>query len=96
MFRGESDSDVTVKRIVDGPTDNDQTRSHNRQFSADDCKKMNLKVTMLEDDHEFQDLVLSVHHSTLLTFNSTAAIKIIENQAGKAHIVESNPPAPRQ
>lgn len=95
MFRDKPDSDAIVKRIVDGLTDNDQTKSHNRQFSADDCKMMNLKVTMLEDDHDLQDLVLSVHHSTLLTFNNTAAIKIIENQTGKAHIIDFSPPTPR-
>lgn len=95
MFKDDSNSAVLVERIVNSLTDNDQTKSHNRQFSADDCKKLNLKVTMLEDDHEFQDLVLSVHHSTLLTFNNTAAIKIIENQNGKTHIIEYNPPPPR-
>ena len=95
MFKDDPNADVIVKKIVDGLTDNDQTKSHNRQFSADDCIGLNLKVKMFEDDPELQDLVLSVHHSALLTFNNTSAIKIIENQQGKSHIIEVSSPPPR-
>jgi hypothetical protein len=33
-----------------------------------------------------QDAVLSLHHSCILTLNSTRAYKIIENHLGKAFI----------
>jgi hypothetical protein len=38
----------------------------------------------LEDDPKLQDLVLTIHHSYMHTFASSAAIKIIENQNGNA------------
>src|ERR1700730_4082426 len=43
-------------------------------------------VTALEDDQKLQDLALSVHHATILTFNSTPAVKIIENDRGVSYI----------
>ena len=46
------------------------------------AKKIGLIIKSLEDDfdQEFQDLVLTVHHSFMHTFSSSGAIKIIENQ----------------
>ncbi|MBQ7561129.1 MAG: hypothetical protein IJS99_04775 [Synergistaceae bacterium] len=46
---------------------------------------------MLEDDNTLQDLVLSVHHAYVITFGSTPAFKIIENQDSKAFISTLQP-----
>jgi len=40
----------------------------------------------LEADQTFQDLVLSIYHATTHTFNGSPAVKIIENQNGRAYI----------
>jgi len=45
-----------------------------------------VKVVRLEDDHDLQDAVLSVHHATMHTFSGTPATKIIENQHGRAWV----------
>ena len=47
---------------------------------------MGLKIIRLEDDQKLQDLVLSVHHATSITFSATPAAKIIENHLGKAYV----------
>ncbi len=47
---------------------------------------MGLVIEDLEDDPEFQDLILSVFHATTHTFDGTDAVKIIENQNGKAFV----------
>ena len=47
---------------------------------------MGLIIEDLEDDQEFQDLILSVFHATTHTFNGTNAVKIIENHTGKAFV----------
>ena len=88
MYNGEN-ADETIKEIIKSLTDNDETKSHNRQFSAQKCKDLKLKITMMEDDPKLQDLILSIHHAAILTFSNTAAIKIIENHVGKSHIIES-------
>ena len=96
MFNGEEEGEATVTEIVKGLTDNDVTKSHNRQYTAQKCIDLKLKVSMIENDPILQDLVLSIHHATILTFSQTNAIKIIENQAGKSHIIELAPsPNPR-
>ncbi len=96
MFVDNGDKDEIVKKIVHKLTDNDETKSHNRQFSATKCKELGLKVSMIEDDPELQDIVLSIHHASILTITSTAAAKIIENNQGKSHIIQYNPPPPNQ
>lgn len=41
-----------------------------------------LKVIALEDDQNLQEKILSVFHSTIVTFEVTNCVKIIENQEG--------------
>ena len=60
--------------------------SHGRRIGREQAKKFGLKITNLEDDPVFQDLVLSVFYSTTFTFDATPAAKIIENHLGHAFI----------
>ncbi len=46
-----------------------------------------MRVIDLEDDQALQDAVLSVHHATLHTLNGPT-VKIIENQQGKAFVLQ--------
>ena len=57
--------------------------THGRPFDFDQAKSIGLKVTLLEDDQRLQDLILSIFHATMLTFDTTPCVKIIENQMGK-------------
>ncbi|MGH2878188.1 MAG: hypothetical protein ACRDK4_01080 [Solirubrobacteraceae bacterium] len=41
-------------------------------------------VVDLEDDGEFQDLVLSVHHSIMHSFGATGMVKLVENHHGRS------------
>jgi hypothetical protein len=45
-----------------------------------------LDIEMMEEDQHLQEEVLTLHHITMLTLTDTPAIKIIENQEGKAYI----------
>jgi len=47
---------------------------------------MGLRIRELEENQEFQDAVLSLHHACMLTFSATPAFKIIENHRGVAFI----------
>ncbi len=58
-------------------------KTHGRPINYDIALEKGLKVIRLEDDQELQDRVLSVYHSTLITFDVTSCIKIIENHNGK-------------
>lgn len=78
MF-SDAQEDETVKRIVSFLNDHSQSKIHARHFSLQTCEEIGLKISKLEDDDELQDLVLSVHHISMITLQHTAAVKIIEN-----------------
>lgn len=58
-------------------------RTHGRPINYQLAREQGLKISLLEDEQEFQDKVLSVFHSTLVTFDVTPCVKIIENHRGK-------------
>lgn len=58
-------------------------RTHGRPINIDKALEQGLKVTPLEADQKLQDLVLSIFHSTMVTFDVTPCVKLIENQNGK-------------
>ena len=88
MFSDEtrSEADPKVASIVEALGDHALTKSHSRHLSASRCKELGLKVVNLEEDPQFQDAVLSLHHACMLTFDTTPAIKLIENHKGTAFI----------
>lgn len=78
-----------ASQIVLHLSDHSETLSHERHIHIDECKKLGLIVENLENiqkQDNFQDRVLSTHHAYMLTFSSTPAVKIIENQNGVAVI----------
>ena len=55
-----------------------------------EIKDIGLKVEELEEDQKLQDLVLSVHHATIISLTQTHAVKIMENNIGKSYVQISN------
>lgn len=86
MFKDDGDRDAKANKIVDELGSHSLTLSHERHISKQDALGLDLKVSALEDDPTLQDLVLSVHHASILTLTNTEAIKIIENHDGVAFI----------
>ena len=86
MLIDNEDPDTKAGEIAKELSDHALTKSHARHLSADKCKSIGLKVTMLEDNQRLQDAVLTVHHACIHTLSSTPAFKIIENHKGVAFI----------
>ena len=86
MFKGLNHSEETARKIAAELADHKKYKSHGRPISRDQAKQLGLVIEDLETDQKFQDLVLSVFHATTHTLNGTSALKIIENQLGKAFI----------
>jgi predicted amino acid-binding ACT domain protein len=86
MFVDREDAEDISKEIAAKLADHKEFKSHARHINRDKAKKMGLVIEDLEDDQKFQDLVLSVFHTTTHTFNGTNAVKIIENHNGKAFV----------
>jgi hypothetical protein len=75
-------------KIVRALSDIDLTTCHGRHLHYEDCQKMGLVVEQLETPglQDFQDMVLTVHHSYIHALMNTPAYKIIENHTGVALI----------
>lgn len=71
-----------VNRILNELSDHALTKSHSRHLSMDKCREIGLKIVPLERNQNFQDAVLSLHHTAMLTLAHTPALKIIENHNG--------------
>lgn len=87
------DDPELAKEIVRHLSDHSETLSHERHIHIDECKSLGLRIDNLEDisrEFDFQDRVLSTHHAYMLTFSSTPATKIVENQLGVAVIKIAN------
>lgn len=83
------DKDI-IKNIVETLNEHDNSKIHGRHFNIDFCKQIGLKIVAMEDNNTLQDKILSVHHSYMLTMSSTNAVKLIENQNGKAVVTNHN------
>lgn len=82
MLRGEGDPAQAALDVVQHLMDYGGTSAHNHHFLIDKCKGIGLKIVDIEDDQDFQEVVLSVHHSFVATFTHTPLIKVIENSNG--------------
>ncbi|WP_289221179.1 SDH family Clp fold serine proteinase [Faecalibaculum rodentium] len=76
-----------VNGIVEFLNSRDTNHDHGRHFNYKKCCDIGLNISLLEADQEFQDAVLALHHSLMITFQGTNAVKIIENQNGNAYII---------
>ena len=90
MYDNKCSSDCAIiENIVAHLNEHDDSKVHDRHFNYEFCINIGLKITMIEEDDVLQDRVLSVHHAYMITLDTTPAVKIIENQNGKAVISHS-------
>ena len=87
MFPNLKSASHKAKRIVEALNNHSTTKTHGRHINVDSAIKIGLTVKKLEEDNELQDLVLTVHHAFMETFNQTTACKIVENQNGVATFI---------
>lgn len=86
MFASEQDKVARATRVVEGLSDVEDNKAHNKHLHYEKCRSLGLEIDLLEDDPTLQDLVLTVHHCYMHTLSNTAAFKIIENHLGVAMV----------
>ena len=64
----------------------ENSKVHGRHYQYRECMENGLNIKLMEDDDALQDLILSVHHSFMITFQQTSAVKIISNNQNKSFI----------
>jgi len=83
MYDGDPLAVNKAKRAVKKLTD--PKKPHDRHIHYDECfNDIGLNLQRIEDDHVYQDLILSVHHCFMYTLMNTPSYKIIENHLGVA------------
>lgn len=82
MFKDPTDKKIGTE-VAEWLGKAKEHKTHGRPLTIDIVKAKGLKVTPLENDQALQDFVLSVFHSTMVTFDTTLCVKLIENQNGK-------------
>lgn len=95
MFENENDAELKANKIVEELSSHEKTYSHSRHIHIDECKKLGIKVTSLEEFEkkeideckDLQDCVLTIHHSNMQSLANSNAVKIIENHNGDAMII---------
>lgn len=95
MFDGDPEAQQKADKIVKMLSDADEHKAHERHISAAKCIEMGLRIRMLEDDNELQDLVLTVHHCFMQAMMNTPSFKMIENHDGVAFVRQQTQPVNR-
>ncbi len=86
MFEGDPQAKKKAKKIVSRLTDYRGNKTHQRHIHFEELQAMGLKVSLVEDDQNLQDLVLTVHHCYMHSLMNFPAFKIIENHKGSAFV----------
>lgn len=87
MFKGRPDAEQQADKVAKWFANYEEFKSHGRRVGLDQLTDLGLVITELESDDELQDLVLSVHHATMITFGQPAPLaKITENHLGEAMV----------
>jgi membrane-bound ClpP family serine protease len=86
MFSGESNAKTKAANVVKKLTDYKRNRAHQRHIHFEECRRIGLKVSLIEDDQTLQDLVLTVHHCYMHSITNTSSYKLIENHLGHAFV----------
>ncbi len=88
MFKKSKNKTAKINKIIDELASHDASKVHDRHYDYNKCKKLGLKVKMLESDSILQDKVLSIYHSYVLsTYKFNNSIKFIEAHNGNTFII---------
>jgi len=83
MFHGDTDGGKKARDIAQWLGNAKEHKTHGRPIGIDQAIEHGLKVEILEDKDDLQDAVLSVFHATVVTFQVTDCVKMVENQNGR-------------
>jgi hypothetical protein len=85
MFSGDVNSEAIIRSIIHRLTEKKETKHHGRHIGLDEAIDIfGDKIVKMEDDQKLQDLILTVHHASIITLQATQAYKMIESHSGRA------------
>lgn len=87
VFDEDSEKINTIVRALNS---HDDTKTHNRHLPPNKCKEIGLNISMMEDDDDLQDLILSIHHCCMKIFTTENVYKIFSNNLRRTYRLEYN------
>lgn len=87
MFADLKTAHRKAKEVVEALNNHAATKTHGRHINVDRAIEIGLNIKRLEEDDHLQDIVLTLHHAFMETFNQTSACKIVENHNGVATFI---------
>lgn len=90
-----SDYDDEIKdRIKKVFGDSESSKTHSRHINRGRCREIGLQIEDLEQNQDFQDTVLTIHHCCMILSEKTPILKLVENQIGGSYMLQA-PPQPQ-
>lgn len=86
MFSTSKNPHQKAEEVAAALQNRDETLTHSRHLGAEECEKIGLKIKRIESDKNLQDILLSIHHSFMITLSQTSAFKIVENHNEAAYV----------
>jgi len=82
----DAERDKQAERVATYFADYEEHQSHGLGIDRDQAKTQGVVIVDLEQDQALQDAVLSVYHAAIHTMTMGGALKIVENQLGRAFV----------
>lgn len=90
-----SDYDDEIKaRIKNVFGDSESSKTHSRHINRGRCREIGLHIEDLEQNQDFQDTILTIHHCCMILSEKTPILKLVENQIGGSYMLQA-PPQPQ-
>lgn len=86
----EVDPAIDFDKIKNVFLNHNNSYSHSRHLSKQDCKNAGLNVSDLEANQDLQDAVLSLHHCYMILLDKFSISKIVENNIGGRYMQNYN------
>ena len=90
MLSEDPDADQKREEILNLLCEHKQSAMHSRHFSHSDLEKIGMNITLMEDDDNLQDRILTLHHSFMIMFQRSSIAKAIESSSGARWIIFRN------
>lgn len=91
MLKEEEKKEEISTDIAQWLSDAGEHKSHGKPINYQLARQKGLAIRLMEEDHEFQDKVLSVFHASMITLMVSNCIKIVENQSGQGTFLNVDP-----
>ncbi|ATS05543.1 serine protease [Porphyromonas gingivalis] len=89
----EVDPNIDLEKVKNLFLNHNNSYSHSRHISKEECKSVGIKVIDLELDPRLQDAVLSLHHCYMILFDRHPVSKIVESHSGNSYIQNYSSPS---